>query len=226
MKAPHFFGKVCEKHPELEGGRNIRGCCLGCRKAQGAARYAKNKEAMIAEAKTRYADNTERIRDARKVRREELAALTLSERAAKAEARHAKAVKKAAITSARCAKAWRKANAAKVRVEGAIRMAEWRKNNPEITKTKANSPEMRAYRSGRRAATKKATPSWANSFFIKEAYALADLRTKMLGFVWHVDHIVPLKSDRVCGLHWEGNMAVIPGEENSRKGNRRWPQMP
>jgi hypothetical protein len=77
-----------------------------------------------------------------------------------------------------------------------------------------------------RAKKRKATPVWANSFFIGEAYHLAKLRTKMLGFPWHVDHIVPLKSKRVCGLHVENNLRVIPSVENIRKGNHSWPNMP
>lgn len=78
----------------------------------------------------------------------------------------------------------------------------------------------------RRAAKKQATPAWANDFFIEEAYALAKLRTEMTGFEWHVDHIVPLKSPKVCGLHVEFNLQVIPGKLNQSKNNRVWPDMP
>jgi hypothetical protein len=42
----------------------------------------------------------------------------------------------------------------------------------------------------------------------------------------HVDHIVPLVSKFVCGLHCEANLQLLPGPENQRKGNRVWPDMP
>lgn len=72
----------------------------------------------------------------------------------------------------------------------------------------------------------RACPKWANRFFISEAYELAALRTKMLGYPWHVDHIVPLRSKLVCGLHVEHNLSVIPGALNMSKQNFYWPEMP
>lgn len=65
----------------------------------------------------------------------------------------------------------------------------------------------------------KATPTWANLFFIEEAYLLANLRTKLFGFSWHVDHIIPLQGKLICGLHVEDNLQVIPAIENQRKNN-------
>jgi hypothetical protein len=93
----------------------------------------------------------------------------------------------------------------------------WRKNNPE----KVNPAHAK-----RRAAKVGATPAWANDFFIKEAYHLANLRSKLTGYKWHVDHIVPLQSAIVCGLHVENNLRVIPASVNQSKNNRHWPDMP
>jgi predicted transposase YbfD/YdcC len=82
-------------------------------------------------------------------------------------------------------------------------------------------------RSRTREATKlRATPAWADKKAIKEHYEHAAFLTRVLGAPYHVDHIVPLKSKIVCGLHWEGNMEVIEGAENIRKQNRWWPDMP
>lgn len=78
----------------------------------------------------------------------------------------------------------------------------------------------------RRFCKANATPKWANSFFISEAYSLALLRSEVTGYKWQVDHIVPLRSKIVCGLHCESNLQVIPKSQNLSKGNRYWPNMP
>jgi hypothetical protein len=96
-------------------------------------------------------------------------------------------------------------------------IAAWKKANPGLNC---------AYTAKRNAAKLKATPKWANHFFIEEAYQLAALRTKITGFQWHVDHIVPLQSKLVCGLHVEHNLRVIPAMENQKKFNKWWPDMP
>lgn len=102
------------------------------------------------------------------------------------------------------------------REENRIRKMEWRHINPE----KATAMIAR-----RRSKKIKATPKWVNDFFIKEIYHLAAIRTRMLGFKWHVDHVVPLQSKSVCGLHVHNNLQVIPASQNQSKGNRSWPDM-
>lgn len=68
-----------------------------------------------------------------------------------------------------------------------------------------------------------ATPPWLNDddrWMISEAYELAKLREVVTGGRWHVDHVVPLRSKLVCGLHVPWNLAVIPAWLNCSKRNR------
>jgi len=98
---------------------------------------------------------------------------------------------------------------------------EWIAKNKEYYR--ARSAE---YESVKRCTVKQATPVCANKFFMREIYHLAQLRTKCLGIRHSVDHIVPLQSAIVCGLHIENNLRVIQSKANISKGNRFWPDMP
>lgn len=101
------------------------------------------------------------------------------------------------------------------------------KDRERLRRYHADRPGLKTlWDANRRAAKKRATPDWANKFFISEAYHLAKLREKVCGGLWHVDHIVPLQSKYVCGLHVESNLQVIPGHLNQTKSNVTWPDMP
>jgi hypothetical protein len=69
-------------------------------------------------------------------------------------------------------------------------------------------------------------PLWADPHAIEEIYAEARRLQRETGIPHHVDHIVPLRSVLVCGLHWEGNLAVVEKTVNLRKSNKHWPEMP
>lgn len=53
-----------------------------------------------------------------------------------------------------------------------------------------------------------------------EAHDLRRLRNDYTHFEWHVDHIIPLKNELVCGLHIWSNLRVIPKQLNLKKGNK------
>lgn len=72
-------------------------------------------------------------------------------------------------------------------------------------------------------ARKKRVPTWLSDedlWIIEQAYELAALRTKLFGFKWHVDHIIPLNGKKVSGLHVPANIQVIPWIDNLRKSNQ------
>ncbi len=58
-----------------------------------------------------------------------------------------------------------------------------------------------------------AMPKWANYKVIKEIYASCPIG-------YHVDHIVPLQNDLVCGLHCEFNLQHLSAQDNLSKGNK------
>lgn len=80
--------------------------------------------------------------------------------------------------------------------------------------------------SRRRARKLQATPNWANDAAILAVYEECQRISTETGVIHHVDHIVPLISKVVCGLHCESNLEVLTGFENMRKGNRTWPDKP
>lgn len=90
----------------------------------------------------------------------------------------------------------------------------------------ANKGAVNATTAMRFAAKMRAIPVWSERFIVGEIYDLAVRRSLGTGIAWHVDHVVPLRSRLVCGLHCESNLRVIPGIENMRKNNKTWPDMP
>jgi len=75
----------------------------------------------------------------------------------------------------------------------------------------------------RKAAKINRTPAWLTEddhWIIQQAYELAALRTKMFGFNWEVDHVLPLQGKMISGLHVPTNLQVIPATLNRQKNNR------
>jgi hypothetical protein len=88
-----------------------------------------------------------------------------------------------------------------------------------------NNRHVNTARSARRRAAKmQATPSWSNKEHIESLYLITAINREG-GYDMHVDHIVPLQSDTVCGLHCEANLQLLPASDNISKGNRHWPDM-
>lgn len=88
----------------------------------------------------------------------------------------------------------------------------------------AENPELySSIKARRRAAKLQALPKWLTKEQleqIKELYTCAQMFKLYTGQEYHVDHIVPLQGENVCGLHVPWNLQVIPAKENLSKSNK------
>jgi phosphate starvation-inducible protein PhoH len=118
---------------------------------------------------------------------------------------------------------------------------EWYQRNKETVATKAkmtpahikreyrnawkqrNLLQVRADTKARRRKHRDATPKWLTrqqKSEIRRIYEIAITMSKTTGEQYVVDHIVPLRSPEVCGLHVPWNLRVITQEENLKKSNK------
>lgn len=84
----------------------------------------------------------------------------------------------------------------------------WQTKNPIAYRLCQNNLQAK-----RRAAKLQRTPKWADKLKISEIYLECPKG-------YHVDHIVPLQGDLVCGLHVDNNLKPIPAKDNLSKGNK------
>ncbi len=97
----------------------------------------------------------------------------------------------------------------------------WYAANKErvAARDRANRPARLARDAKRRANKVQATPFWFEAELIERLYAEAQQRN------FEVDHVVPLVSKKVCGLHCWHNLQLMAFKDNAEKGNRHWPHM-
>ncbi|WP_331540772.1 hypothetical protein [Phenylobacterium sp.] len=67
---------------------------------------------------------------------------------------------------------------------------------------------------------RRQTPPWADRAAIKAVYDEAKRRSAVDEIAYDVDHVLPLRSDWVSGLHVAENLAIVPMSVNRSKGNR------
>jgi hypothetical protein len=72
----------------------------------------------------------------------------------------------------------------------------------------------------RRATKRNATPAWADLEAIQAFYEDAKTLETIFGWKFHVDHIVPLKHPKVCGLHVPANLQILSATDNLSKHNK------
>lgn len=125
---------------------------------------------------------------------------------------------------------------------------EWRKNNPEKVKAQKkrnyekHKEHYKQYKKeyhknrwendeqyrinsrqnchNRRKALKQATPEWSDSLEISKIYERARDISIKTGVQMHVDHIIPLRGENVCGLHIAENLQILTAEDNITKSNK------
>jgi len=86
-----------------------------------------------------------------------------------------------------------------------------------------NKLKFLVYSANRRAMKLNATPRWLRKEErqqIEELYEIAQAFKLYTGQDYHVDHIVPLQGENVCGLHVPWNLQVLEASENIRKSNK------
>lgn len=102
---------------------------------------------------------------------------------------------------------------------------QWRKSNTDYRRdayrqwAKANPDKVAANVRSRELAKLKATPPWATKESMLPFYTTAVRLTRETGIKHEVDHIVPIRSKIICGLHVPANLQVITRAANKTKGN-------
>ncbi len=194
-KSPtRYFGKVCEKHPELNGERRLSNrSCVACHREAVHERQRKKREAgdeQFLEMRRRH------VRES-----------------------YYKDHDKSKELGKKNAAAYRERHPEYLERQN-DRLKQLRTERPdafqryEKTKYERHFAKIVQRVRLRELALQKRTPTWANREAIDAIYAEAR-RMNMT-----VDHIVPLRGKTVSGLHVENNLQLLTREENARKGNR------
>lgn len=196
--------KTCKETKELseyhKGNAEglLRTVCKTCHREQCKKYYAENKAVSNAQTKRYYVENKAAMKAwAKKYRAENKAAIDAQ--------RKRYYVENKAVIKAR-SKKWSQANPDKRSASAAV----YKKANPD---------KISALNAKRRASKLQAIPAWFDKEEVNHIYKLAKAHNLV------VDHMVPLNSNLVCGLHTADNLRCVHSSVNASKGNRHWPQM-
>ena len=215
MKAAAIETQVCtkcglekplSKYYFRKDSQKYRSACNDCLAKQKKAKYQANPEPMKARVKAWREANPEKARATRKAYYQN----NIEKIRAKGKA-HYQA--NSEVYKART-KARYKANVKKISIEQKARYEAKKEEYKLRIKAyrKANKQKVNAWRAKRRAAKLNATPAWADNKKIAQIY-------KECPPGYHVDHVFPLQSPIMCGLHVENNLQYLPAKENIKKKN-------
>jgi len=95
--------------------------------------------------------------------------------------------------------------------------------NREYELSPSGKVNKKAYNAVRDRRSKEATPEWLSKEQKQQIVAvyehMRDCRA-VTGEDYHVDHIVPLRGENICGLHVPWNLQVLPAYVNITKSNK------
>ena len=117
--------------------------------------------------------------------------------------------------------AWYAENRDEVIARAATRPLEV-KREYQLAWKERNIEWVRADTKARRRKHREATPKWltsAQKSEIRQIYRAAIVSSKTTGEQYVVDHIYPLRSEVVCGLHVPWNLRIMTREANLKKSN-------
>lgn len=200
--------KTCKENKELTDFSTnksaLDGCCPNCKSCVSAYNKAyrqRNKEKLQAYHKEYYQQNAESIKNQTSEYRANNRESVLERNKEYYAANKDK--QKAYYQD-------RYENNPELRVVNAERSRQWRRDNPD---------GVAAQCALRRARKLEATPAWADLEAIAEVYKRCTELSESTGIKHQVDHIIPLNSDLVCGLHVESNLQILTADENNKKNN-------
>lgn len=193
----YFTGKPC-KHGHVSERQSTNGNCLECLKIKKEQNPEYYREIKRKSAEAHKEANKARLQDYYNNNKEK--------------------VKKRASD-------WKKSNKERSRENN----RKWYRNN----KTKAlesargyffkNKASVYSKAAIRRAEKRRAKPSWLSAEDIRNMRAVYEMASRLsscLGVKHDVDHIIPLVSPVVCGLHVPWNLSAIPSSVNRSKSNK------
>ncbi|MBE9178688.1 hypothetical protein IQ268_08960 [Oculatella sp. LEGE 06141] len=101
----------------------------------------------------------------------------------------------------------------KYRLKNRDRIAAWMKQYVQDSRSRIHRLSKTRYNTFR-----QSIPGWADFEAIQAVY-IAAAQQRSMGFEVHVDHIDPLVSPLICGMHVHSNLQIIEAQQNQQKSN-------